>query len=229
MTFNIFDNYHNENTLFKKIKYLLISLFFIYIGIALSAIIIACIDYFIVNILHYQSVKELFNKSTRMVNKRNVYYVILIGPFVEELLFRLVLNINKLNISIFLVLFCYAILGGKIESFDFINMFSYFKLLSSILVGAIVYLFIKKYNFEKLKEHKKIIIWFSIFAFGLFHLINISKVGQMYWQLSLLYPFYILPYFIIGYFITNLRLKYGFFWGCLLHVALNSIATLLMH
>jgi hypothetical protein len=230
---NIFFNILNEDPLdyniYIKIKNLFLSLGLTYICIIFSVAIILGIDYFIVDFLHYESVRELFSKSTKVVNKRNAYYVAIIGPFTEEILFRLALKFNRFNISVFIILFCYAILGGKIETFNFTDILSYFKVLLSILSGFLCYNLINNNHIEKLNKYRKYIIWFSIFTFGLAHLININKVGQMYWQLALFYPFFVLPYLSMGYFMANIRLKQGFIWGFLLHFIINSIATLLSH
>jgi hypothetical protein len=218
-----------DNNTYIKIKNLFLSLGLTYICVIFSAAIITGIDYFIVNFLHYESIRELFSKSTKVVNKRNAFYIAIIGPFVEEILFRLALKFNKFNISVFIILLCYALLGGKIESFNFTNILSYSKVILSVLIGILCYNLINNNHIEKLKKHRKYIIWFSIIAFGLVHLMNISKVGRMYWQLSFLYPFYVLPYMSMGYFMSNLRLKQGFIWGFLLHAIINSIVIILSY
>ncbi len=227
--FNILDENPVDNNIYLKTKNLFLSLGLSYLCIIFSVAIIVGIDYFIVNFLHYESIRELFSKSTKVINKRNAYYVAIIGPFVEEILFRLALKFNKFNISVFIILLCYALLGGKIESFDFTNILSYFKVILLVLIGVLCYNLINNNHIEKLKKHRKYIIWFSIIAFGLVHLINISIVGQMYWQLSFFYPFYVLPYMSMGYFMSNLRLKQGFIWGFLLHAIINSVFTILSH
>jgi Type II CAAX prenyl endopeptidase Rce1-like len=227
--FNIFNDNPTDNRIYTKIKYLFLSLILIYTGILASFIIMYGLNYFIVHVLQYESILEMFSKSNNIVSKRNMFFVALVGPLIEESIFRLPLRINKLYIAISIVFLSYFLIHGKIETFDFTNSISYAKVIGVVVIGSLTYFLLSPSSIDKLNKYRKYIIWCSIIAFGLIHLSNIYKVGQMYWQLSLFYPFFVLPYMIMGYFMTNLRLKYGFLWGFLLHAIINSIGTFSHH
>ncbi|HAH56367.1 MAG TPA: hypothetical protein DCM02_14065 [Flavobacterium sp.] len=86
------------------------------------------------------------------------------------------------------------------------------------------YFYLPQQTVDSLRKHcTHYLIKFSILFFGLIHIANASV---LHWELSLFYPFFVLPQIIMGYFITNLRLKYGFWWGYALHVLFNAIGRI---
>lgn len=56
--------------------------------------------------------------------------------------------------------------------------------------------------------------------------VKVCNIKILHWQLTLFYLFYVLSQMTIGYFTTNLRLKYGFFWGLLFHILINASSFL---
>ncbi len=212
----------------KKTVNLSLSILFILILIAVySLIIISPLDYFIKKILHFESIKYLIKeRQTNVLELYPIYLIAFIGPLIEEILFRLALQVNKLNVSIFLGMLFYKIIGGQITTFDIHNPFYLYCILLSIAISIVSYYYFPKTLLVFLNQRKYELIIISIVLFGLMH---IFTIGVLHWQLALFYPFYVFPQMIMGYFISNLRLKYGFIWGLLLHILLNSIVAILFY
>lgn len=215
----------NTHSLFQKIKNLSLSLLFVYFIIFLCVIfIIFPLDILITNVFHFESIRGLIKQGQEKIVNYPFYLVVFLGPFVEELLFRLALRLGKLNVAVFLGIFIYFIFGGPISKFDIYNIYYLYLILISLTVSVISYFYLSIKNIIFLEQKKCWLIIFSIVLFGLIHIYNIKI---LHWQLILFYPFFVLPQMIMGYFITILRLKYGFFWGLSLHVLINASSFLL--
>jgi membrane protease YdiL (CAAX protease family) len=218
---------------FEKIKDLF-KTYFIGVGIILVIliIIISPLDYFITNVLHQESIKFLLRqRQIVFFSKLPFYVIILIGPLVEEILFRLMLVVNRKHISVFISVLIFELLGGKITTFIINNntlfnarIFCYS--LIGIGFGFISYKYLPLKVIDLLNKKRVYLIRFSIILFGLIHLLNISTFC---WKLILFYPFFILPQIVMGYFITNLRLKYSFWWGFALHALFNGVSFFMYH
>jgi len=221
------NNNENNHNFLLKIKNLFASFIFVIILIFVSIfIVIYPLDFFIKNYLHFESISELIHKNNQDYNTYPFYLIIFIGPFVEEILFRLILKVNKFNISIFLGLLLLKLLTGNIYQFDILSLTFGFYIAFCILLSIVVYFFIPIKTINFLKAKNQILIFSSVLLFGLVHIMNIKTY---HWELILLYPFFVLPQMIMGYFITNLRLKYGFFWGLFLHIIFNAFSVLISH
>lgn len=221
---NVFSS-NNTDSLFQKIKNLSISLLFVYFLVFLSVIFIVFpVDIIITNIFHFESIRGLIKQAQENIGNYPFYLVVFFGPFVEELLFRLALRLEKLNVAVFFGVFIYFIFGGPITKFDIYNIYYLYLILISLTVSVISYIYLPLKNIIFLEQKKYWLIIFSIVVFGLIHIYNIKI---LHWQLILFYPFFVLPQMIMGYFITILRLKYGFFWGLSLHILINATSFLL--
>lgn len=214
-----------NHSLFQKIKNLSLSLLFVYFIIFLCVVIIIFpLDILVTTVFHFESIKSLINQNQKNIGNYPFYLVVFLGPFAEELLFRLALRLVRLNVAIFFGVFIYFIFGGPITKLDIYNIYYLYLILISLTVAIISYFYLPQKNIIYLEQKKCWLIIFSIVFFGLIHIHNIKI---LHWQLTLFYPFYVLPQMIMGYFITNLRLKYGFLWGLLLHILINASSFLL--
>jgi hypothetical protein len=217
-----------DDSLWVKIKNLLFAFLFTFIIIlGISVTIVYPMDLLVVKVFHFESIKGLINQSESNVDKLfPIYAIVLIGPFVEELLFRLALKVTKLNISIFLGILLYKILGGQILRFDIHNTAYVYDIVISLCfcIGSYFLLPTKIIAFLNTKINGLAII--SIIGFGLIHILNLKI---LHWQLALFYPLYFLPHMVLGYFITHLRLRSGFIWGVGLHALINLISVLLIN
>ena len=216
--------YSNDSS-FQKIKNLLIFYFFgSFIIVVVVLIIINPLDFLITRYFHLKSVNQLISLNHKKIIKFPFYIMIFIVLSIEEILFRLGFKVTKINISIFIGLTAYLLLGGKIIKFEIQNQIGIIYILITFTMAVISYFYMPSKIFDFLDIKKKWLITASIISFGTVHILNIKI---FYWQLLLFYPFYVLPQMIMGFFITNLRLKYGFVWGLLLHAFFNTINFLL--
>lgn len=210
-----------HKSLLTKIKFLLYSFFLTYTFLFISVLLIIIpIDSLVTKVLNYESIVILLKNTNVGILKNQFYKVALIVPIVEETLFRLILKFNKLNISIFIGFLFYFVIGGKVMDFEPENYKSYVSICLTFIIILFSNRFLPNRTASFLDSKKRILVFVSIFCFGLVHIANIKT---LYWQLTLVYPFYVLPQMIMGYFITNLRLKYGFIWGFFLHALINSM------
>lgn len=221
MFFNIYSFSTKKHSFIEKFKYLFFSLILYLFFTFISVILIFAIDYYITNILNYPSISNLFSSANKAIDKNGLLKIIIFVPLFEELLFRLPLKPNKWNMAIFTCVFSFFMLNGKIFSLEF-NSFLFLSILISL---SLAILFFLKYTFltPMLNKNYKMIIIFSILLFGLVHITNIEP---LYFNLSIFYPIYVLPQIIMGYFISNLRIKFGFFWGLAFHMLINTIGSL---
>jgi len=228
--YNIFNSNElnfSDDDLLKKIKNLLSSFFFSFLLIMIVVLtIISPLDILLTNFFHLESIKELISQTHEKINSFPYYLIIFIAPFMEEVLFRLSLKVNRLNISVFLGVLLYIVLGGKVITFELNNNLYIMYIVVGALLSIISYYFLPSSIINLLTKNKNVILILSIFLFGIIHVFNIKTV---YWQLTLIYPFYVLPQIIMGYFISNLRLKYGFLWGFMLHALINAFSILVSH
>ena len=151
--------------------------------------------------------------------------IVFVIPLIEEVIFRLLLKVNKINVSISLSLWLLLLIkNGKITEVNFNNYEIYFKLFIVILFGLILYkLALSDKIVRYLATKEKVLFYFSVLSFGLVHITNIK---EFHWQLSLFYPFFVLPQIFMGYFIAKLRIEQGFIWGLLFHVVINAIGSI---
>lgn len=204
----------------EKIKNTLISFLIGFLVIIVLILLVANpLDLLLTKFLHFESVNELISKTHKIIIAYPFYMMVFMIPFVEELLFRLILEVNKFNISVFVGLVLYKILGGQIIKFDIYNFLNIFFVLISITISIVSYYYFPVKIIDFLNKKRSWLVATSILLFGLMH---ISNIKVLYWELMFFYPFFVLPQLIMGYFITNLRLKYGFLWGFLLHALFNA-------
>lgn len=219
MFYNIFSDNVINYTFLQRIKYFILSFVLYFFFAIISVIIIHLTDYFITDILNQPSISEAFALSRKRIDKYSLFTIIIITPFIEELLFRLPLVINKINISVFIgTLFFITIYKTSLFqlSINFILTFFFF---------FMVLFFYNKFNvyIKFINNNIKLVIIMSILFFGLIHILNLDNINI---KIIPLYVIYILPQIFMGYFITNLRIKLGFIWGVLLHALINLIGSL---
>ncbi len=154
----------------------------------------------------------------------SIFMVVILGPLVEELIFRLILVPKRRNIAIFTFVFSFLIIN-KTYYFIEINWLLLMSLAVSGLLSLLVFNLLKrKPEIETaIGKRQKIITMVSVVLLGLVHITNIEN---LHWELVLLYPVYVLPQTILGYVCSVQRLKLGFVWGLLFHSTINLMAFL---
>jgi membrane protease YdiL (CAAX protease family) len=217
------DEIYSSDRIIIKIKYLVLSFVFMFLSIILSLIIVLPLNYLITDYFHFESILELISKTQ---SKYHGFFllIVIIGPIVEELIFRLVLKVSKFNLAVFVSVISYKFIGGQISKFNSQDINSYLHVLFGIAIGLLIYFYTKDKFVDFLNKNQKWLVLISILSFGFAHINNIKIY---HWELILFYPFFVLPQFILGYFSANLRLKYGFIWGFFLHALLNGFTLLI--
>jgi len=208
-----------------KIKNLLLSYCYMYLAILLSAIfLLRPLDYLVTDILGFPSIIEAIGKSSNSIASISFWFVVIVGPIIEEITFRLFLNFKKKEICLSVFLMLLMVFGIRLTSEALFLLSTWVKVAISLSVVVVLYFFvIDKIKFSIRIQRSITIV--SIIAFGLMHIDNLEKI---YYSLLLIYPFFVLPQMLIGYFATNLRLKQGFVWGILLH-CMTNLTFFLLH
>lgn len=189
------------------------------------------VDYLVQNVLHYKSLNLQYKADMDKVIKRLGYipaviYICLIGPIIEETVFRLPLSFKKNHVALGLA-FAVLLFSGLLPVSKSLNI--YFGIWPAFAIRAgisLVFYFIIRMllpNDIRLKENLKfLIIILSIWIFGLMHIGNYTPIQ---WPIIWIYPIYVLPQLLIGWAQTFVRFKYGFVWGIMLHCLVNSVST----
>lgn len=148
---------------------------------------------------------------------------IIIGPIIEEILFRLLLKPISKNIVIFL---CFSI-GISIRTGikgEIIYAFTF------SLVAVLCILILVNMKYLKIVQRKFLfnfnyVFYLSCILFGLLHVGNYSPFNI---KLLLVIPILVLPQFIGGTIMGYLRMKFGILYSIIFHVLMNSIPILLI-
>jgi len=170
--------------------------------------------------------KTFLNLRTEDIRLAPIYVclsMITIGPFMEELIFRLILKPTYSNlICIFLLLSYFAfILARKHYTITLLlvlllAIFIVFILCNKKIRWKVQYIFIKRFT---------PLFYLSCISFGLIHLLNYSNFSTISIILS---PILILPQIVAGAFMGFVRMKYGIFFSILFHSLYNIIPALLL-
>nr|WP_067059235.1 CPBP family glutamic-type intramembrane protease [Mucilaginibacter sp. L294] len=184
---------------------------------------------YIVTHLHYKSLAAQYKTSMHsfMIKYgywKAVLYVSLIGPVIEEIIFRLPLSFKRKQIAVAFG-FALALMAKAIPTLGTQN------LLINILVRVVIFgvgyfalLNILRQNITPNKNAQKGFILASIIIFGLLHTFNYAPFQ---WGIIYIYPLYVIPQLFMGWFLTYVRFKNGFGWGIALHVLINGITMLI--
>ncbi|POS01007.1 hypothetical protein Q361_11513 [Flavobacterium croceum DSM 17960] len=211
-----------HNSIRLKIKTMLNLLFLMFVSVYLMAILSKVILFLIDSKLSYIiNVKQKLKWNKYSVLE-NVSYILFIGPFIEEIISRLFLNLKKANIQVSLLFL--IILFLKFINLKFnINLLLYLTIILLcisltfiIKQRLITYLGLKYYGF---------IFYFSCLTFSMLHFNNFTDVlpKSYFWLL----PILVLPQLAMGMFFGYARVRLGFFWGISMHACMNLPAVLI--
>jgi hypothetical protein len=168
----------------------------------------------------YQQLEVNALKITSRYGDYAIFYVVLIGPFLEELLFRLPLSLKKIGIGVSFALIYYRLSVNHILiGSEHNNVYWYVKLGIALCILFLTVRFLPGSWLTTIKEnYLQLCLYFSSAAFALVHITNFAPYNS---DLMLLYPVFVLPQFLMGMFIGYARLKYGFLYGVALHGLIN--------
>jgi hypothetical protein len=166
--------------------------------------------------LNKQSVQERFGQYTFLI-------IVLIGPFFEEILFRLPLRLEKSGIALSASIIIYQLLVEHFFTFEFNNPDSY----GNVAIALIVFLLVLKFFPDSwllmIKQKYSYYFYFVAIAFALIHVTNFAPYNS---NVLLFYPLFTLPQFLMGLSIGFVRMEYGFFYGVALHSLINLPSVL---
>jgi hypothetical protein len=210
-------------TLFKTYGLLFLALF-------LVAPFIVLADHFVTHVLHAKTInkagqdgmKHFFQK---MGYWRAAVYIGLIGPLLEEAVFRLPLSLKRQHIAMGCAVAIFLFSGGMFHHLTKIPALnSGLQLATCALVYvAVIFLAPKGISITDHRFRTHLII-LSMCLFGLMHIGNYTPIQ---WPLIWIYPVYVLPQLLMGWAITFIRFKNGFWWGYALHCLINCMSLLL--
>ena len=150
-------------------------------------------------------------------------YAIIIGPILEETIFRLSLVFKPKYLSISILLLSYIIvsrLGYRVGHLD-IEEHLWVRVIISILIALLTYFISKRYssNLSNFWDANfRWIYYFSIIVFALLHL----DFAELTLGKFLLFPLLLFPQLVSASINGYIRIKYGFIYACLFH-GLNNI------
>ena len=218
-------DYRHKYPLIEKIKYFAKGILLYFVLQICALLLMFLVDEFLIKKMGFPSVFKLMIESQKKIKGYySIFLVVILGPLVEELIFRLILVPKRRNIAIFTFVFSFLVLNKTY----YINKIDWLLLMSLAVSGLLSFLVFKllkrKPKIETvIGKRQKIITMLSVVLFGLLHIANIEN---LHWELALLYPVYSLPQMILGYVSSVQRLKLGFVWGLLFHSMINLMAFL---
>ena len=232
MEFEFFKNPYvyseNNNSFIQKIKELFNSLLWMYGLIFICTLFLKVIDFFV-----YKSTKFSFYDSVIIQQNKNfgnypIYYIIILAPIVEEIIFRLPLTLKKKHLIFSLISCAFYLFFNKLLSGKGFSEINNFVVIFLLILALLIYFLLKEKEFDFVRKSFYPLFFYSICTiFGLMHLFNFCKVVPV--NLILIAPLFVIPQLILGYFSGYLRLKNGFFWGLLLHIIFNIPSGILLY
>ena len=218
-------DYRHKYPLIQKIKYFAKGILLYFVLQICALLLMLLVDDFLIKKMGFASVFKLMIESQKKIKGYYGFFlVVILGPLVEELIFRLILVPKRRNIVIFTFVFSFLVLNKTyyIIKIDWLLLVSL--VVSGLLSFLVFNLLKRKPEIETtIGKRQKIITMVSVVLFGLLHIVNIEN---LHWELALFYPVYVLPQTILGYVCSVQRLKLGFIWGLLFHSTINLMAFL---
>ncbi len=210
-----------EKSVINKLIYTLVCYFYAYFSIFLIKFLFEILDIFFKK-NNFYTFKEFQISNDYLVQESNLkilFSSIIFAPIIEEVFFRLHLNLknNNIIISIFCI-FIFTLLKYKIHTIEFILFFVYGTYL-------IILLLFSKNKIISQNLIKKINFFTTIFFFGIFHFLHYKIFKNKF---IFFYLINVMPMFIFGYYFSKIRLKFNIFWSILLHAMSNLIPCLII-
>ncbi|HBX46351.1 hypothetical protein [Limibacterium fermenti] len=196
----------------KGISFYLLALFLVLVSLGLLYFILKLTD---IDTHQFQPVDS---KTLKISD--SIWFIVLIGPIMEEIGFRLGLSFRKRDMMVSFPVFVF--IAMSIFSGDYLH-FLIPKIGVSILLFLFIYLLPEHlFGKYKIKYGSKIIIGMT-FLFALAHLVNF-KLNMVFLPIYLLLC---LPQLIMGMTFTYFRLNLGFLYAISAHILINSLSVLL--
>jgi hypothetical protein len=142
-----------------------------------------------------------------------ISFGIILAPVVEELLFRLLLVLNKRNLFIFfstnLTLAIWFLINGNYIKFCLFALLVLFTLILNFRQNLVV---------PVLKKHYKLFFYGIAVLFATLHVFNFNGLSVYNVSGALLL---VIPQLILGLMLGYIRIRYGLLFGILFHAIIN--------
>ncbi len=216
----------NEHNSFKE------SLKELFVAFGFLIIVSGCFSFFmlVADLIIVEKYKFSFLETIKNLQKERIFpvvFVILVGPFLEELMFRLPLVINRNNITISISVAIFYFCGDKISELSLQNIDGWLVKIGIIFLFLIIHKYLLKEKFLNYINEKFYTLFFysTIIVFGLLHISNFIHLVPN--DIIIFSPIFVLPQIILGFFISYLRIKNGFIWGLFFHCFYNALSYLI--
>lgn len=195
---------------------------------AISNVILKFFKFFLIVSLSFGLLFFVFNKlfdiesfiqKKEFPNQKLANYffkIVLFYPVIEELGFRLLLRVKRQFLSISLSIQIVIV----IAFFDLIKLDIFGFLFLASTLYLVLILTVNDWILEKIRLNYKLYFYCTLILFALLHSYNYHIYNKLGYLLII---FYLLPPLVFGLYFGYVRLKYGFIYAVLLHIAYNLI------
>jgi len=225
-----FKNYPNliifqNRKIQEKLILIFITYCVIFLFIILSGLIISVTDFIVSHLLHFKNIynqdtSQLKDEFAKFDHVKGALVMCILGPLIEETIFRLPLSLNRYHIATALSV-AMLFFSGKIYTLQHIDWQFIMRLIFALTLFLILMKWVPANLSQIDNKYKTIINISSIALFGLVHITNFTPIQ---WSIWFIYPIYVLPQICLGWGLTYIRFRNGFFWGLLLHCFINTIS-----
>ena len=200
---------------------------FVWLAILLiAAPLIPVADSIVTHTLHFKSIMGQDKISMKQMLQKTGYafgliYICLLGPLLEETVFRLPLSFKKIHIAISMAVV--ILFMGTLYPAPNTLILSLRICLDVVKFGMplAAFFIIRKFLPTEINLSDTVKKWLIITSTCLFGLMHIANYSPLQWPIIWIYPVYVLPQFLMGWLMTYVRLKNGFIWGVALHCLIN--------
>ena len=195
--------------------------------IAISIVVMFAIDQVIVHKFFGFSIRDSPRSGSATLRQSQYFLIVvlLLGPLVEEIIFRLPLRLRKINLGLAVFIATFWILHSKVFPLDFYAAKMYQDFGLSVLTVGLVWLAPVRWLQTVQTSYFKYFFYFSVIAFGLMHISNFTTLNT---EVLFFYPIYVLPQLVMGIFLGYIRIRYSFLYAYIFHALTNLPAALLM-
>ncbi len=174
---------------------------------------------------------DVFTKMLESIGYFGAFvFAVFLGPFLEEVFFRLPLRfkisyaiIGGLGVLFYLAFSVTAILEYYYETLSW--LYYVFWLLISVVFVVSCVVFQNQIEVNSTKYFPYVFYVLSI----IFAFIHIGNFEEFPLRVLLFTPLIVLPQFVLGLGMGYLRIRIGFWYGCLFHVLNNAFAFSLIY
>lgn len=158
------------------------------------------------------------SKGVAILESMSIFEVLLVAPFLEELVYRLWLNQKRRNIIISFFFFA-------------LGIFYWYRGRSELGIDMVFYLcllllFVISYKGEGYIANPALMMILSCFIFGIVHLTSLPNYKTLPFFIIFLNTF---PHMLSGFFLAKVRIELGIQFSMAFHFIINGVALLLSH